>query len=97
MIPLPEALSLLDEQLQTLPTERVPLAEALGRYLAQPLRARFALPPFSKSAMDGFAVRKADLDSGMTEFRILETVAAGAVPSQAVTTGTATQIMTGAP
>jgi len=97
MIPLPEALSLLDDRAHTLPTEHVRLAEALGRYLAQPLCAPFPLPPFSKSAMDGFAVRRADLDAGTVQLRILETVAAGALPTKPVITGTATQIMTGAP
>jgi molybdopterin molybdotransferase len=43
-------------------TERVPLADAAGRVLAEPLVARAPLPPFDYSAMDGYAVRRSDFD-----------------------------------
>src|SRR6187455_231542 len=52
--------------LPPLPVERVPLARALGRVLAEPLVAGVALPPFDNSAMDGYAVRAADV-AGATE------------------------------
>ena len=44
-----------------LPVETVPLAEAQGRVLAEGVRAPHPLPPFDNSAMDGFALRSADL------------------------------------
>lgn len=75
-------------------SESVPLADALGRVLAEPVVAPLDLPPWRNSAMDGFAVRAADVPGVL---RVLETVAAGAVPTRPVEAGTATRIMTGAP
>jgi molybdopterin molybdotransferase len=84
-----------------LPAERVPLLEAVGRVLAEPIAAPLTLPPWDNSAMDGYAVRGDDVDKttlgSPIRLRVLETVAAGAFPSLPVTAGTATRIMTGAP
>lgn len=74
--------------------ERVGIGEAHGRVLAEAIEAPGQLPPWSASAMDGFAVRAADVPG---ELRVNETVAAGGWPSFAVEPGTATRIMTGAP
>src|SRR6478672_12360287 len=52
--------------LAPMPTEWLPLREAPGRVLAEPLVAGVALPPFDNSAMDGYAVRAADV-AGATE------------------------------
>jgi molybdopterin molybdotransferase len=79
--------------------EQVSLSEAHGRVLHGDVTARRDVPPFRNSAMDGYAVRGADLEArgnGRVRLRVLETVAAGAVPSQPVAEGTATRIMTGA-
>jgi molybdopterin molybdotransferase len=74
-------------------TEVVPLPDALGRILASDLTAPFMMPPFDKSAMDGYAIRSADpADS----YRILATIAAGVVPTVQVEPGTCAKIMTGA-
>ena len=54
------------ELLAPLPVERVPLGRARGRVLAEALVAGIALPPFDNSAMDGYAVRAADV-AGATE------------------------------
>lgn len=82
---------------QPLGTERVPLAEALGRTLAEPVVSRDAIPPFDNSAMDGFAVRTGDFAGGTATLDITGDVAAGSVPSEAVRPGTCVRIMTGAP
>ena len=74
--------------------ERVFLSEASGRVLAEDLVATRMLPPWANSAMDGYAVRAAD---GRATRRVLETIAAGAVPRFPVEAGTASRIMTGAP
>ncbi|MFD0866024.1 molybdopterin molybdenumtransferase MoeA, partial [Tessaracoccus lubricantis] len=47
-----------------LPAEDVSVSEGAGRVLAEDLAARFAVPPFDNSAMDGFAVRAADAAAG---------------------------------
>jgi len=58
---IPEALSTMMNRFTPRATERVSLAQSMGRYLAQPLVARTCLPPFSNSAMDGYAVRSEEL------------------------------------
>mgnify|MGYP006267615019 CR=1 FL=1 len=97
MIPLKQALSLLDEAARPLETEKVPLSESLGRFLAVPVTSPVDIPPFSKSAMDGFAVRSRDVTAPDAVLRVTEVVGAGTVPRRSVEPGTAVQIMTGAP
>lgn len=82
---------------EPLPTDRINLAEALGLALAEPVVAHHDVPPFANSAMDGYAVIAADLADIPVTLPVLEDVAAGSVPSRAVTRGTAIKIMTGAP
>jgi molybdopterin molybdotransferase len=85
---------------QPLPPEQVPLAEALGRPLHRPVIACHPLPPFRNSAMDGVAVRGADLARASVTvpgvLRVVETVAAGGVATRALGAGEAVRIMTGA-
>ena len=73
--------------------EQVPVAETLGRVLAEALPARVDSPPFSKAAMDGYALRSSDQAD---RFRILEMIAAGDVPEHRVAAGQCSKIMTGA-
>jgi molybdopterin molybdotransferase len=87
--------------LPPLPVERVPLARALGRVLAEPLVAGVALPPFDNSAMDGYAVRAADV-AGATEadpsvLPVAADIPAGRTDVPPLRPGTAHRIMTGAP
>jgi len=82
---------------RSLGTERVPLASALGRVLAEPVVAAHDVPSFANSAMDGYAVRAADLASVPVTLDVIEDVPAGSVPAREVTSGTAIRIMTGAP
>lgn len=83
-----------------LPSEEVPLQGALGRVLAESLLAPHDLPPFANSAMDGFAVRAADVqaaaDDSPVELHVVGQVAAGGEPPQAVSPGQAIRITTGA-
>ncbi|MEP0547752.1 MAG: gephyrin-like molybdotransferase Glp [Rhodothermales bacterium] len=79
------------------PVEHVPLADALGRTLAEPVVSRDAIPPFDNSAMDGFAVRTADFDGGTATLRVIGEAAAGRMPDVVVEPGTCVRIMTGAP
>jgi molybdopterin molybdotransferase len=74
--------------------EEVGLAEARGRFLAGDLIATRALPGFDQSAMDGFAVRAADVPATLP---VVATIAAGARAPAPLAAGTAVRIMTGAP
>ena len=94
MLSVQEALDRILRHVPPGATERVPLSQALGRVLAETVVSAIDLPTWDNSAMDGFAVRAADLPGRL---RVLETVAAGAVPRFHVEKGTATRIMTGAP
>ena len=72
--------------------ERVDFKSALNRILAEDIRSDMDIPPFNKSAMDGFACRRADLG---TELTIIETIPAGYVPQKAVGPKQCSKIMTG--
>jgi molybdopterin molybdotransferase len=81
-----------------LPEETVPIAEAHGRVLAGDVRAPHPLPPFANSAMDGFALRGADLPAqGERRFALVGDVFAGAVSAPEVGAGQCVRITTGAP
>ena len=81
----------------TLPVERVPLAQSLGRVLAAALRAPRDVPGFANSAMDGFALRGAELPRvGEKEFRLVGEILAGGLAPPAVTPGCCVRITTGA-
>ncbi len=78
-------------------TEVVPLAAARGRVLAADLTSPVALPPFDNSAMDGYAVRAADVATTPVTLPVAEDVPAGRVDGPPLAAGTAHRIMTGAP
>jgi molybdopterin molybdotransferase len=78
-----------------LPGERVPVGEADGRWLVEPVMASRDQPPFHASAMDGWAVRAADAIPG-ARLRIVGESAAGHSPDGAVGPGEAIRIFTGA-
>ena len=82
---------------QTRAAVRVPLAESLGRVLAEEIRSDIDSPPHDKSLVDGYAVIASEIDRADVELRVLEQVTAGENPSQPVVPGAATRIMTGAP
>ncbi|MHA6785605.1 molybdopterin molybdotransferase MoeA [Pseudonocardia saturnea] len=83
------------------PTELVPLAQARGRVLAEDLVAGVSLPSFENSAMDGYAVRAADVAAATEDAPVVLPVAtdipAGRTDVPPLEPGTAARIMTGAP
>ena len=100
MISVEEAFELIEQRVGALPpllSETVRLEAAVGRVLAGPIISDVDSPPHDKSVMDGFAVASSDIRAGMTGFRVLETIVAGTMPTQTVTSGTTCRIMTGAP
>ncbi|HZV54303.1 MAG TPA: gephyrin-like molybdotransferase Glp [Rhodocyclaceae bacterium] len=75
--------------------DRVPLAEGLGRILAEPIVSTVDVPPLDNSGMDGYAVRCADVQAG-TALRVSQRIPAGSV-GHALEAGTVARIFTGAP
>ena len=77
-------------------TERIAIGEALGRNVGEDVLARFDLPPFDNSSMDGYAVRAADLTSAPTTLpQVGESAAGGATPAP-LSPGGVVRIFTGA-
>lgn len=78
--------------------ETVRLVDAYGRVVARDIAAPISLPPFDNSAVDGYAVRAADVGRGApTRLAITDRVAAGHAAAQALAPGAAIRIFTGAP
>ena len=84
-----------------LPTERVPLADALGLALARDVRAGWDVPPWPNASMDGYAVRAADVTAAThdapTRLRVAGEVLAGTRWAGTLGHGEAVRIATGAP
>lgn len=76
---------------------RVALSAASGHVLAETVRASEAVPRFANSAMDGYALRAADVASAPVRLRVTGTTAAGDTAEAAISPGEAMRIMTGAP
>ena len=93
LLTLQEAQERVLKAARPLPAENVPIAAAAGRVTAEDVRARVDLPPFASSAMDGFAVRAADLPGSL---RIVGESAAGRPFDTQVEPGCAAVISTGA-
>jgi molybdopterin molybdotransferase len=90
-----EALELVLDGLAPLSAQRVPLDIAAGRVIAEPGLAAVDLPPFDRSAMDGYAVRAADTAPGVP-LRLAGGVAGGEVAAAELAPGTAARVSTGA-
>jgi molybdopterin molybdotransferase len=82
-------------------TEVAYLSEALGRVLAEPVVSSTALPPWDNSAMDGYAIRAADVAAATEDhpvrLEVIGDIGAGRAPDIEVRRGTAVRIATGAP
>jgi len=83
--------------MKTLGTEGVPLQQALGRVLAEDVRANRDQPPYDVSAMDGFAICSTDVVAAPATLEIIEDIRAGDLPTKALQPGQCARIMTGAP
>ncbi len=96
MISVEEATAQVLEIARPLAAETVPIAEAAGRVLAADAKAARAQPPFDAAAMDGYALRAAELKPD-AEFAVIGEAAAGRRFKGAVGPGQAVRIFTGAP
>jgi molybdopterin molybdotransferase len=101
LISVDEALAEILSHVRTLEPERVPILDAMGRVLAEEVVSDIDIPPFDNSAMDGYAVRSADVAGAtpQTPVRlvVIGSVAAGYLAGTHMEAGTAVRIMTGAP
>ncbi len=98
LLPVADALArVLESARDALPAEMVPLAEARGRTLAQDVAALRTQPPFPASAMDGYAVRAADIASVPAKLKVIGESAAGRRFKGTLAQGEAVRIFTGAP
>ncbi len=95
LMPMDEALARVLDDATPLPTELVAVAEAHGRVLSSELAARRTQPPADISAMDGYAVRTADLTQIPARLRLVGEAAAGRLFDGTVRSGEAARIMTG--
>src|SRR4051812_47983789 len=80
-----------------LAVETLSLREALGRALATSVTSTLALPPFDNSAMDGYAVRAAEIATAPFELKVSADIPAGGGMPAPLEPGTVARIMTGAP
>lgn len=92
LLSIDEALERILARARPLASETVPLGAAAGRVLAEPALAVVDLPPFASSAMDGFALRAADVPGTLP---VVERVAAGRPAGRALGVGEAAAIATG--
>ena len=93
MLPFEKALKTVLDSARWLGSERVDIASAVNRILAEDVTSDTDMPPFNKSAMDGYACRQEDLANELT---IIETIQAGASPRMAIESNQCAKIMTGA-
>lgn len=93
MISFEEGLSIVESVKVSPASERIPMCESLGRVLATDLFSDVDMPPFDKSAVDGYACRRADLPGPLT---VIETISAGSSPAKRVGNQQCSKIMTGA-
>jgi molybdopterin molybdotransferase len=97
LLSVEEALERVLELCSPLSEETVSVEDAVGRATARDLIATRTLPPWDNSAMDGYAVRTADLAAGPVALEVVERIFAGQKPSLALEEGMCARIMTGAP
>ncbi|MER8864401.1 molybdopterin molybdotransferase MoeA [Mesorhizobium sp. M0751] len=97
LVPVAEALERLLDGAGALPGERVALLDAADRVLAEPVVALRTQPPFNASAMDGYAVRAADIASVPAKLSVVGVAPAGRGFAGTVQQGQAVRIFTGAP
>ena len=97
LAPVDKVHAAIAKQAEQVGTESVSLSKATGRVLREPVRADRHLPPFNRSAMDGYAVRSADFTDCRAELTEVADIPAGTEWSGRLRKGQCARIMTGAP
>lgn len=93
MIEFSEAYEIVMKSVFETDSETIPFNESSGRILDEDVRSDIDMPPFNRSAMDGFACHSTDINS---ELEVVEVIAAGKLPLQKVGADQCSRIMTGA-
>ncbi len=93
MITYKQAYNIVISSARSLSAEKVALPDSIGRILAHDIAADMDMPPFDKSAMDGYACRREDIPFPL---QVMEVIAAGSMPSKKIIKGQCSKIMTGA-
>src|SRR5260370_13879650 len=96
MITVEQAAKLIQNEVKDFGSERIPFESALGRSLAEDIRADRDLPPFNRVTMDGIAVSYQAIEKGVSFFNIKATQAAGDMPVEIDQADECIEIMTGA-
>ncbi len=96
MVSIQEAQDNVLLQARSFGAETVELVEAAGRVLAQAVKADRDYPPFNRATMDGYALRYRDLERGLRQFTVVETLFAGTAVKGKISEGECYKIMTGA-
>jgi molybdopterin molybdotransferase len=99
LMPVDDAIAILSARVRPVEhVETVDLGRADGRILAADISAPLPLPPFTNSAVDGYAVRSRDLSQDPAQaFTVVGRIQAGAAAVEAIAPGRAVRIFTGAP
>ncbi len=96
MISVDMAVKIVTDVVEPLQPKKVPFESALGLCLAQDVQSDIDMPPFDRSAMDGYAIIAEDTANAPVELTVIENIAAGHMPRKKVSRGQASKIMTGA-
>jgi molybdopterin molybdotransferase len=94
LLPISDAINLILSNLKELGEEELPIEDAIGRVIACDIESKLEMPPFNKSAMDGYAVKTLDTPGRL---RLTEVVPAGTFPGKKLKNGETILVMTGAP
>jgi molybdopterin molybdotransferase len=96
MIPIAEALKIVEKQIKRLSTESARLDESVRRVLAEDIFADCSLPPFDRAQMDGFALRTEDVKNVPARLKVIGESVAGKGFDGKIKHGETVRIMTGA-
>ncbi len=96
MISVDTAIKIVEDTIAPLSVKTIPFENSLGFCLAQDMQSDIDMPPFDRSAMDGYAVIAEDTTTAPAELTVIEDIAAGHMPTKTISRGQASKIMTGA-
>lgn len=97
MISVEEAKNIVYNKTKTLSSERLAVLDAVGRITSENIISKINVPSFNNSAMDGFALKNADIEKGISEFKVIGEIKAGDNPNITINSGECIPIYTGAP
>ncbi len=97
MIEFEQALNIILNYAHSLDAEEIPVEESIGRILNEDINSKIEMPPFNKSAVDGYAVRSKDINKIPVKLNCIGLIQAGQTFKKKVKPGECVKIMTGAP